>query len=97
MSGHGAVSVHRFHPTVFAFVPSALIMVINPRSFGKLNLTWESVRAVNVDGLRCSAIFQLCRMVPPFLSPFWDHAQGGEELSLPLPLGMPVPAVLVLC
>lgn len=57
MSVHSAV--HRSHPTVFAFVPNALIMVINPRSFGKLNLTWEPVRAVNIDGLRCSAISQL--------------------------------------
>lgn len=44
---------------MFAFVPNALIMVINPRSSGKLNLAWESVRAVNTDGLRCFAIFQL--------------------------------------
>lgn len=51
---------------MFAFVPSALIMVINPRSFGKLNSTWEFVRAVNIDGLRCSAISELCRTVPPF-------------------------------
>lgn len=52
------MSVHRFHPAVFAFVPNALITVINLRSFGKLNLSGESVRAINIDGLRCSAISQ---------------------------------------